>query len=106
MERKEILEKVKSTEIEIRANIDAAQHKRNEILSQAQKKAQKLEVDAEKAMKEEREERLAVAKNEIEDKRQKTRQKATTDAEAMKKKAQIEKAKEFFIQEFMEFTHV
>jgi hypothetical protein len=28
------------------------------------------------------------------------------DAEALKKKAQIKKAKEFFVEEFMEFVHV
>jgi vacuolar-type H+-ATPase subunit H len=43
MDRKEILEKLKSTEAEIRSNIDAAQHKRNEVLTHAQKQAQKLE---------------------------------------------------------------
>lgn len=106
MERKEILEKIKTTEKEIQANIDAAQHKRNEILTQAQKHAQKLQDEAEKTMKAERERQLTAAKKEIGDKRQKTIKKAMTEAETMKKKAQVEKAKEFFIQEFMEFIHV
>jgi vacuolar-type H+-ATPase subunit H len=106
MERKEILEKIKTTEKEIQANIDAAQHKRNEILTQAQKQAQKLQDEAEKTMKAERETQLMAAKKEIGDKRQKTIKKANTEAETMKKKAQVEKAKEFFVQEFMEFIHV
>ncbi|MCU0850274.1 MAG: hypothetical protein MUC80_03240 [Candidatus Thermoplasmatota archaeon] len=106
MERKEILEKIKTTEKEIQANIDAAQHKRNEILTQAQKHAQKLQDEAEKTMKAERETQLIAAKKEIGDKRQKIIKKAMTEAETMKKKAQVEKAKEFFVQEFMEFIHV
>jgi vacuolar-type H+-ATPase subunit H len=106
MERKEILEKIKTTEKEIQANIDAAQHKRNEILAQAQKQAQKLQDEAEKTMKGKRETQLIAAKKEIGDKRQKTIKKAMTEAETIKKKAHVEKAKEFFIQEFMEFIHV
>jgi vacuolar-type H+-ATPase subunit H len=106
MERKEILEKLKSTEAEIRDNIDAAQHKRNEILTQAQKQAQKLEDEGEHRMKTQREERLCTAQKEIGDKRQKIIKKALTEAEAIKKKAQVNKAKEFFVEEFMEFVHV
>jgi vacuolar-type H+-ATPase subunit H len=102
MERKEILEKIKTTEKEIQTSIDAAQHKRNEILAQAQK----LQDEAEKTMKGQRETQLIAAKKEIEDKRQKTIKKAITEAETIKKKAHVEKAKEFFIQEFMEFIHV
>jgi len=106
MQRKEILEKLKSTEAEIRSNIDAAQHKRNEILTQAQKQAQKLENEGEQRMKKEREEALAAAKKEIELKRQHVLKKAMTDAEALKKKAQIKKATDFFVKEFMESIHV
>jgi vacuolar-type H+-ATPase subunit H len=106
MERKEILEKLKSTEAEIRSNIDAAQHKRNEILAQAQKQAQKLEDDGERRMKGEREDVFAAAKKEIEEKRQREVKKAKVDAEALKKKVQIKKAEEFFVEEFMEFMHV
>ena len=57
-------------------------------------------------MKAERETQLIAAKKEIEDKRQKTIKKATVESETIKKKAKGEKAKEFFIQEFMEFIHV
>lgn len=106
MERKEILEKLKSTEAEIRSNSDAAQHKRNEILAQAQKQAQKLEDEGERRMKAEREELLGAAKKEIGDKRQRVVKKALVDAEAVKKKAQVNKVKEFFVEEFMEFVHV
>jgi vacuolar-type H+-ATPase subunit H len=106
MERKEILEKLKSTEAEIRSSIDAAQHKRNEILTHAQKQAQKLEDDGERRMKAERDELLAAAKKEIGEKRQCVVKKAITDADTLKKKAQIKKAKEFFVEEFMEFFHV
>ncbi|VVB61800.1 Uncharacterised protein [uncultured archaeon] len=106
MERKEILEKLKSTEAEIRSNIDAAQHKRNEILALAQKQAQKLEEDGERRMKTEREEVFAAAKKEIGEKRKRVVKKAMTDAEALKERAQVKKAKEFFVEEFMEFIHV
>src|SRR5512136_141209 len=106
MERKDILEKLKSTEEEIRSNIDAAQHKRNEILTHAQKQAQKLEDEGERRMKAEREDVFTAAKKEIETKRQHMVKKAITDAETLKKKAQIKKAKEFFVEEFMEFIHV
>jgi vacuolar-type H+-ATPase subunit H len=106
MERKEILEKLKSTEAEIRSNIDAAQHKRNEILTHAQKQTQKLEEDGERNMKAERDELLAAAKKEIGEKRQRILKKARVDAESLKKKAQIKKAQDFFIEEFMESLHV
>jgi vacuolar-type H+-ATPase subunit H len=106
MDRKEILEKLKSTEAEIRSNIDAAQHKRNEVLTHAQKQAQKLEDDAERRMKAEREEMLAAAKKDIGEKRQRVARKAMADADTLKKKAQIKKAQDFFIQEFMESLHV
>ena len=106
MERKEILEKLKSTETEIRSNIESAQHKRNEILTQAQKQAQKLEDKGEECFKKEREEALAAAKKETALKRQRVLKKAMTDAEALKKKAQIKKATELFIKEFKEFMHV
>ena len=64
MERKEILEKLKTVEAEIRSNIEAAQHKKNEILAQAQKQAQKLEEEGERRIKTEREKLLTTAKKE------------------------------------------
>jgi vacuolar-type H+-ATPase subunit H len=95
MERKEILEKLKTTEAEIRENVEAAQHKRNEILAQAQKQARKLEDDGERQIKTERENLLSAVLK-----------KATADAEAQKKNAQIKKAKEFFVKKFEEYVHV
>lgn len=106
MERKEILEKLRSTEAEIRSEIEAAHHKRNEILASAQKQAQKLEEEGERRMKAEREKAFAAAKKEIEGKRQRVLKKAASDAEALQKKAQIKKAKELFLKEFTEFIHV
>ncbi len=106
MDRKEILEKLKTTEAEIRSDIDAAQHKRNEILIQAQKQGQKLEDDGEQRMKAERENALAAAKKDVEEKRQRVVKKAVADAETLKKKAQVKKAKDFFIKEFLESLHV
>ena len=91
MERKEILEKLKTTEIEIRNNIEAAQHKRNEIFSQTQKQAQKLEDDGERRLKTERERLLATAKKEIDAKRQRIHKKAMAEAEELKKKVQMKK---------------
>lgn len=106
MERMDILEKIKSTEKEVRKNIELAQHKRNEIITQAQKQAQKLEDKGDENIKKEREEALGDAKKEIELKRQRILKKAIIDAEALKKKVQIKKATEFFIKEFKEFIHV
>jgi vacuolar-type H+-ATPase subunit H len=106
MDRKEILEKLKSTEAEIRSDIEAAQHKRNEILAQAQKQGQKLEDEGDRRMRAERENLLAAAKKEIEEKRQRIIKKAMADADALKKKAQVKKAKELFLEEFMESLHV
>lgn len=106
MERKEILEKLKSAETEIRSTIEAAQHKRNEMLTQAQKQAQKLEDDGERQIKAERDELLIAVRKEIDQKRQRALEKALTDAEALKKKAQIKKAKEVFIEKFTESMHV
>jgi vacuolar-type H+-ATPase subunit H len=106
MERKEILEKLKIAEAEIRSNIEVALHKKNEILSQTQKQAQKLEEEGERQIKREREKLLTVAKKESDEKRQRILKKAHADAEAMKKKAQIKKAQEFFIENFKEYMHV
>ena len=106
MERKEILEKLKTAEAEIRNNIEAAQHKRNEILAQAQKQAQKLEEDGERCIKTEREKLLTAAKKDIDEKRQRILKKALADVDAMKRKAQTNKAKEFFIEKFKEYVYV
>jgi vacuolar-type H+-ATPase subunit H len=106
MERKEILEKLKTTEVEIRNNIETAQHKKNAILAQAQKQAQKLEEEGERRIKKEREKLLKVANKSIHEKRQRILKKALTDAETMKKKVQTNKAKEFFIEKFKEYMHV
>lgn len=106
MDRKEILEKLKSTEAEIHSSIDAAQHKKNEILTQAQKQAQKLQADGERMLKAERDEILGAANKEMGDKRSRVVKKAMADAETLKKNAQIKKAKEYFVEEFMEFMHV
>jgi vacuolar-type H+-ATPase subunit H len=106
MERKEILEKLKTTEAEIRENLEVAQHERNEILAQAQKQAQKLEDDGERRIKTEQETMLSAAKKEIEAKRQRILKKAIADAEIQKKKAQIKKTIEFFVKKFEEYVHV
>jgi vacuolar-type H+-ATPase subunit H len=106
MDRKEILEKLKTTEAEIRSNIETAQHKKNEMLAQAQKQAQKLEDDGERRIKIEREKSLHIAKKEIEEKRQRILKKALTDAEAMKKKTQMKKVIEFFVNKFKEYVNV
>lgn len=106
MERKEILEKLKATEAEIRSEIEAAQHKRNEILTQAQKQAQKLEDEGERRMKEEREKLLTIAKKQIGEKRQQVIKKAIADAEILKKKAKVKEATEFFVTKFTESMHV
>jgi vacuolar-type H+-ATPase subunit H len=106
MDRKEILNQLKTTEAEIRNKIEAAQHKKNEMITLAQKQAQKLEDDGEQRIKKEREKSLSAAKKEIEEKRQKTLQTAQADAEALKKKIQTKKAVEFFISKFKEYVHV
>ena len=106
MERKEILEKLKITEAEVRSNIEAAQHKRNEILAQAQRQVHKLEEDSEQKTKKERDDLLSAAKKEMAQKREKTFKKALTDADELKKKAQVKKASEFFIEKFQEYVHV
>jgi vacuolar-type H+-ATPase subunit H len=106
MERKEILEKLKSVEAEIRNNLDAAQHKKNEILATAQKQAQKLEDDGEYRIKKEREKLLAQAKKDIQEKQQRILKKAKADAETIKKKTQTKKAKELFIEKFKEYVYV
>jgi vacuolar-type H+-ATPase subunit H len=106
MERKEILEKLKTTEAEIRINLEAAQHKRNEILASAQQQARKLEDDGERRIKTEREKMLNTAKKEIEAKRQHALKKAAAEAEEQKKNAQIKKAKDFFVKKFEEHVHV
>ena len=106
MERKEILEKLKIAEAEIRSNVEAAQHKKNEILAQAQKQAQKLEEEGERRIKKECEKLLIVEKKESDEKRKRIMMKAYADAEAMKKKAQMKKAQEFFIEKFKEYVHV
>jgi len=106
MERKEILEKLKTTEAEIRENVEVAQHKRNEILAEAQKQARKLEDEGERRIKTERENLLSAAKKEIEEKRQRVLKKAIADAEVQKKKAQIKKTIEFFVKKFEEYVHV
>lgn len=105
MERKEILEKLKSTEAEIRGNLEKAQHKKNEILAAAQKKAQRLEEDEDLRLKKEREKLLSDAKKDIQAKRQRGLKKASENAEIIKNNAQTKKAKDLFIEKFKEYVH-
>jgi vacuolar-type H+-ATPase subunit H len=106
MDRKDILEKLKVTEAEIREKIEQARHQGNEIIKTAQKQARNLESDGELRIKNERDKLFEKAKKNIEEERQRVLKKATVDAEAFKKKAQIKKAKEFFIAKFEESVHV
>lgn len=106
MERKEILEKVKKTEADIREKIEQAQHKRNETLALAQKQARKLEEDNERRIKADQEKLFASMKKEVDEERAKILKKAVGDAEALKKRAQVKKAQEFFVEKFKEFVHV
>jgi vacuolar-type H+-ATPase subunit H len=106
MERKEILEKLKTTEAEIQMKIEQAEHKRNEILTHAQKQARKLEEDHEQQMKKERDAMVFVARKQIEEDRHRVLQKATIEADQLKKSAQIKKAQELFIRKFKESVHV
>lgn len=105
MERKDILEKLKTTEADIREKIEQAQHKRNEVLALAQKQALKLEEDGERKIKAEQEKLFTTIQKEIDEERSKILKKATADAEALKKKAQAKKTQEFFIEKFEEFVH-
>ena len=106
MERKEILEQLKTTEADISKRLEQAQHMRNEIATQAQKQAHKLEEDNERKIKADRDKLFADAKKEIDAERSKVLTKAKMDAEALKKKAQIQKAKDFFVKQFEEYVHV
>jgi len=106
MERKEILEKLKTTEAEIHRKIEQAEHKRNEVMMQAQKHARKLEEDSEQKMKAERDAMCAAARKAIDEERRRALTKATAEADLLKKNAQVKKAQEFFISKFEEFVHV
>lgn len=106
MERKEILEKLKTTEADIRERLEQAQHKRNEIAAHAQKQAHKMEEDSERKIKADRDKLFADAKKEIDAERSQVLTKATADAETLKKKAQIKKAKDFFVKQFEEYVYV
>lgn len=105
MDRKEILEKLKATEAEIRNSIEKAQYKKNEMLAQAQKQAQKLEDENEQLIKKEREKSLTAAKKEIKEQRQRILKKALEDADNLKKKTQMKKAIEFFVNKFKEYVN-
>jgi vacuolar-type H+-ATPase subunit H len=106
MERKEILEKLKTTEAEISQKIGQAEHKRNEVLMRAQKQARKLEEENELKMKAERDGMFTAARKTIEEERRRVLKKATAEADLLKKKAQVKKAQDFFIRKFEEFVHV
>jgi len=106
MERKEILEKLKTTEAEITKKIEQAEHTRNEILMHAQKEARKLEEDHEQQLKKERDTMLAAARKQIEEERRRVLQKATIEADQLQKSAQVKKTQELFIRKFKESIHV
>lgn len=106
MERKEIIEKIKTTETEIQKKIEKAEHTRNEILTHAQKQARKLEEDHEQQMKKEWDAMVTAARKQIEEERHRVIQQATTEADRLKKGAQMKKAQELFICKFKESVHV
>jgi vacuolar-type H+-ATPase subunit H len=106
MERKEILEKLKITEADLSKKIEQAEHKRNEILTHAQKEVRKLEEDHEQQLKKERDTMLATARKQIEEERRRVLQKATMEADQLQKNAQVKKAQEVFVRKFKESIHV
>jgi vacuolar-type H+-ATPase subunit H len=106
MDRKEILEKLKTTEEEIRVRIEQAQHTRNDIITQAQRKARKLQEDHEYHIKTDGERLMMAAKKDIDVQQQRVIKEAIVEAESVKKKAQINNAKDFFIKRFKEYLHV
>ncbi len=106
MERKEVLEKLKTTEAEIQKKLEQAEHTRNEILTKAQKEARKLEEDHEQQMKKERDTMIAAARKQIDEERRRILQQATTEANQLKKTAQMVKAQELFLRKFKESVHV
>jgi vacuolar-type H+-ATPase subunit H len=106
MERKEILEKLKTTEADIQKKIEQAEHTRNEMLAQAQKQARKLAEDHELQMKKERDAMVAAARKQIEEERRRVCQKAAAEADRLKKDAQVKKAQELFLRKFKESVHV
>jgi len=106
MERKEILEKLKTTEADIQRKIEQAEHTRNEILTHAQKQARKLAEDHETQMKKERDAMIGAARKQIEEERRRVCQKAAAEADRLKKNAQVKKTQELFIRKFKESVHV
>jgi vacuolar-type H+-ATPase subunit H len=106
MERKEILDNLKTTEVNIREKIEAAQKKSNEILEQARKQVKKLQDEQEKYLQAEQETIFAEVKKNIDVERHTTLQKARADADQLKTKAQVTKAKELFLKRFEEYLHV
>jgi ATP synthase H subunit len=106
MERKEILEKLKTTEADITKKIEQAEHERNQILTHAQKEAHKLEEDHEQQLKKERDAMLAAARKQIDEERRRVLQKATMEADQLQKSAQVKKAQELFNRKFKESIHV
>lgn len=106
MERREILEKIKIAEGDIRKKIENAQQKKNETLEKAKKQTKKIEVDSELRIKKENEDMLKSAKKDIEKEKQSVIGKGETEAKILKKKANTKEAKEFFINKFKEHVNV
>jgi len=105
MERKEILEKLKTTEADIAKKIEQAEHTRNETLAHAQKEARKLEEDHEQQVKKERDAMLAAARKQIDEERRRVLQQATSEADQLRRSAQVKKAQELFLRKFKESMH-
>jgi len=106
MERKEVLENLKTTEAEIHKKIEQAEHKRNEMLATAQKQARKLDEDHEQQMRKERDAMISAARKQIDEDRRRILQKATAEANQLKKTAQVKNAQELFLRKFKESVHV
>ncbi|HVQ01312.1 MAG TPA: hypothetical protein VMT57_07340 [Candidatus Thermoplasmatota archaeon] len=106
MERKEILEKLKTAEADIAKKIEQAEHQRNEILAHTQKQAHQLEEAYEQQLKKDRDAMFTAARSQIEEERHHTLNKATMEAEQLQKQAQTKKAQDLFLRKFKESTHV
>jgi len=106
MERKEILENLKTTEAKIRKKTEDAHKKGNELILQALARSKKLEEENEQIIKAESEKMRAIMKKDIDKERQRTIKKVLSETDALKKKARVSEAKKFFVSKFEEYVHV
>ena len=104
MGRESVIGQIKAAEAAVRARAETSAAKKSEIIDNAKRQAKQTGDDSAQAARREIELIMADARKGTDAKRQTLLQKGKADAEGLRKKADVAKAREFFMSKFDEYV--